>query len=133
MVRACDCAFSVDFDARRVRDYSGAIGFVFPQKQRTLVSSNQRERLRDDKQGAPPRDFREAKEHHQNEEAFYDNLFFFFFVFFFVVRASARREIIVVDEREDNEEENEEGAVEHIYAKRERPQIKRKSEEARIV
>jgi len=96
-----------------------------------LLSLNQREILRDDKQGAPPRDFREAKEHHQNEEAFYDNLFFFF-VFFFV-RSSARREIIVVNEREDNEEENEEGCVEHIYASRERPQIKRKSEEARIV
>ena len=54
-------------------------------------------------------------------------------MFFFVVRASARREIIVVDEREDNEEENEEGCVEHMYASRERPQIKRKSEEARIV
>lgn len=52
---------------------------------------------------------------------------------FFFVRSSARREIIVVDEREDNEEENEEGCVEHIYASRERPQIKRKSEEARIV
>jgi len=92
------------------------------------------ERDYDATRGAPPGgDFREAKEHHQNEEAFDDNLFFFFFVFFFVVRASARREIIVVDEREDNEEENEEGCVEHIYAKRERPQIKRKSEEARIV
>ena len=91
------------------------------------------EREYDATRGAPPGgDFREAKEHHQNEEAFDDNLFFFF-VFFFVVRASARREIIVVDEREDNEEENEEGCVEHIYAKRERPQIKRKSEEARIV
>ena len=69
------------------------------------------ERYCDDKRGARPRDFREAKEHHQNEEAFYD---LFFFVFFIFVRSSARREIIVVNEHEDKEE-NEEGCVEHIY------------------